>query len=216
MVKAGDTLLRIALDHGQNWRDIARWNGLENPNLIEVGQVLRVSPLASEGAVAEPKPVTLSGQVETRPLATSPAAQARAQAPPVAPDAVSSGALEAIDWGWPAGGPLISPYEEGRGLKGLSLGGKLGDPVLAAADGRVIYAGAGLRGYGNLVIVRHNGNFLSAYAHNQNLLVKEDQAVRKGQRIADMGSSDTDRVKLHFEIRRNGLPVDPARYLPAR
>jgi lipoprotein NlpD len=106
-------------------------------------------------------------------------------------------------------------FEEGRS-KGLSIGGKAGDPVLAAADGRVVYAGSGLRGYGNLVIVKHNNTYLTAYAHNQTLLVKEDQVVRRGQRIAEMGSSDTDRVQLHFEIRRQGKPIDPAKLLPAR
>ena len=101
-------------------------------------------------------------------------------------------------------------------LKGYDIGGKAGDPVLAAADGRVVYAGAGLRGYGNLVILKHNNTYLTAYAHNQTLLVKEDQNVRRGQKIAEMGSTDADRVKLHFEIRRQGKPVDPARYLPSR
>jgi lipoprotein NlpD len=100
--------------------------------------------------------------------------------------------------------------------KGLSIAGKAGDPVLAAADGRVVYAGSGLRGYGNLVIVKHNATYLTAYAHNQTLLVKEDQVVRRGQKIAEMGSSDTDRVQLHFEVRRLGKPVDPARVLPTR
>jgi lipoprotein NlpD len=110
---------------------------------------------------------------------------------------------------------VLAGFDEGRN-KGLTIGGKAGDPVLAAADGRVVYAGSSLRGYGNLVIVKHSELFLTAYAHNQTLLVKEDQAVRRGQRIADMGSSDAERVQLHFEIRRQGKPVDPARLLPAR
>lgn len=116
---------------------------------------------------------------------------------------------------WPASGSLIAGFDEARN-KGYDISGKAGDPVLAAADGRVVYAGAGLRGYGNLVILKHNNTFLTAYAHNQTLLVKEDQSVRKGQKIAEMGSTDADRVKLHFEIRRQGKPVDPSRYLPAR
>jgi lipoprotein NlpD len=122
-----------------------------------------------------------------------------------------------IAWGWPTVGPgmVLAGFDEQRN-KGLDIGGKAGDPVLAAADGRVVYAGAGLRGYGNLIILKHNNTYLSAYAHNQALLVKEDQTVRKGQKIAEMGSSDADRVKLHFEIRRQGKPVDPARYLPMR
>ena len=122
---------------------------------------------------------------------------------------------EEVAWAWPASGSVLAGFDEGRS-KGLAIGGKAGDPVLAAADGRVVYAGSGLRGYGNLVIVKHNATFLSAYAHNQALLVKEDQVVRRGQRIAEMGSSDAERVQLHFEIRRQGKPVDPARLLPPR
>lgn len=123
---------------------------------------------------------------------------------------------EVLEWAWPAAGPLIAGFDEAKGVKGLSLGGRPGDPVVAAADGRVVYAGSGLRGYGNLLIVKHNATYLTAYAHNQTLLVKEDQAVRRGQQIAEMGSTDTDRVKLHFEVRRMGRPVDPANLLPAR
>ena len=110
---------------------------------------------------------------------------------------------------------MVAGFDEARN-KGLDIAGRAGEPVVAAADGRVVYAGAGLRGYGNLVIVKHNNTYLTAYAHNQTLLVKEDQTVRRGQKIAEMGSSDADRVKLHFEIRRQGKPVDPARYLPER
>jgi lipoprotein NlpD len=124
---------------------------------------------------------------------------------------------EDVPWAWPTSGAaaVVASFDEQRN-KGLDIAGKPGDPVLASADGRVVYAGAGLRGYGNLIILKHNNTYLSAYAHNQTLLVKEDQTVRKGQKIAEMGSSDADRVKLHFEIRRQGKPVDPARYLPAR
>ena len=110
---------------------------------------------------------------------------------------------------------MLAGFDEGK-QKGLAIAGKAGDPVLAAADGRVVYAGSGLRGYGNLVIVKHNSTYLSAYAHNQTLLVKEDQAVRRGQKIAEMGASDAERVQLHFEIRRQGKPIDPAKLLPAR
>ena len=116
---------------------------------------------------------------------------------------------------WPASGALLAGFDEARN-KGYDIAGKAGDAVLAAADGRVVYSGAGLRGYGNLIILKHNNTFLTAYAHNQTLLVKEDQAVRKGQKIAEMGNTDADRVKLHFEIRRQGKPVDPTRYLPSR
>lgn len=217
-VRPGDTLIRIGLEQGQNWRDIARWNGIDNPNLIEVGQVLRVAPPGAEpSAVASTRPVAPSGAVETRPLGTAPGpetAPGSAPAPAAAP-AATRGGDENVNWAWPAAGPVASGFDEAR-TKGLSFSGRAGDPVLAAADGRVVYAGSGLRGYGNLVIIKHNDTYLTAYAHNQTLLVREDQAVRRGQQIAEMGSSDTDRVQLHFEIRRQGRPVDPARLLPPR
>ena len=118
-------------------------------------------------------------------------------------------------WSWPAAGPVLAGFNE-VSSKGLSIGGNAGDAITAAADGRVVYAGSGLRGYGNLVIVKHDATFLTAYAHNQALVVKEDQVVRRGQKIAEMGSTDADRVKLHFEIRRQGKPIDPAQRLPPR
>jgi lipoprotein NlpD len=242
-VKTGDTVLRIGLETGQNWRDIARWNNIENANLIEVGQVLRVTPPGVDPTVAVARPVPPTGRVETRPLdpRAAPSAAAAASAPvPGAPAASGAPAAAAapvvaaatttpaapaslpprgpddeINWLWPATGPVLSGFDEARN-KGLAIAGKAGDPVLAAADGRVVYAGSGLRGYGNLVIVKHNNTYLTAYAHNQALLVKDDEPVRRGQRIADMGSSDAERVQLHFEIRRLGKPVDPAKLLPPR
>jgi lipoprotein NlpD len=223
-VRPADTLIRIALDSGQNWRDIARWNNMDNPNVIEVGQVLRViPPVGSATEVAVARPVT-PGSVAPgtgAPAATASSPRAAASAPvaslpPVNQPAPSAGEDD-LAWAWPTAGAatIVAGFDEQRN-KGLDIGGKPGDAVLASADGRVVYAGAGLRGYGNLIILKHNNTFLSAYAHNQTLLVKEDQSVRKGQKIAEMGSSDADRVKLHFEIRRQGKPVDPARYLPAR
>ncbi|QNP48124.1 peptidoglycan DD-metalloendopeptidase family protein [Diaphorobacter aerolatus] len=225
-VKPGDTLIRIGLEYGQSWKDIARWSNLENANVIEVGQVLRVVPPGQT-----PSTTTTTAATETRPVGASPAASAAKQpasaastasaaATPVpAPAPVSVPAPSAggddLNFMWPASGGLIAGFDEARN-KGYDISGKAGDPVMAAADGRVVYAGAGLRGYGNLIILKHNNTFLTAYAHNQTLLVKEDQNVRKGQKIAEMGSTDTDRVKLHFEIRRQGKPVDPSRYLPSR
>jgi lipoprotein NlpD len=235
-VKPGDTMIRIGLDTGQNWRDVARWNGLENPNIIEVGQVLRViAPGTADvtpGAfiprpVAAPSTVVATSlpPVSTRTVAPAAAASAPAvvptPAPAPAPVAVaplppaSSAGDDDVAWIWPTNGAVIAGFDEAKN-KGLDIAGKLGDPILAAGDGRVVYAGAGLRGYGNLVILKHNNTYLTAYAHNQTLLVKEDQTVRKGQKIAEMGQSDSDRVKLHFEIRRQGKPVDPARYLSPR
>ena len=205
-VKPGDTIIRIGLENGQNWRDIVRWNALENPNLIEVGQVLRVVPPTSETqAVTRPVTAGTVAAVQVPP----------AGAPRPAASAASSNGDEDVGWIWPAQGTLVAGFDEAKN-KGLDISGKAGDAVLASADGRVVYAGAGLRGYGNLIILKHNNTFLTAYAHNQTLLVKEDQSVKKGQKIAEMGNSDADRVKLHFEIRRQGKPVDPAKYLPAR
>ena len=208
-VKPGDTLIRIGLDTGQNFRDIVRWNSLENPNLIEVGQVLRVVPPTSDNPLVVTRPVT-SGNVGTTTAAapTRPASAAASSPQPATTE-------DDIAWIWPAQGKLIAGFDEVKN-KGYDIDGKAGDPIIAAGDGRVVYAGAGLRGYGNLIILKHNNTFLTAYAHNQTLLVKEDQSVKKGQKIAEMGNSDADRVKLHFEIRRQGKPVDPAKYLPAK
>jgi lipoprotein NlpD len=247
-VKPGDNLLRIGLENGQNWRDIARWNQLENPNRIEVGQVLRVIPPsatpvatpAKPGAVVAPvagassapsapgvatAPVTGSA-VAAQPLPAAGAAPAPAAAPSAAAPAATAAAAPApakpaaaasddIGFIWPATGSVVAGFDEQKN-KGLGIAGKAGEPVLAAAEGRVVYAGSGLRGYGNLIILKHNNTYLTAYAHNQTLLVKEDQNVKQGQKIAEMGNSDADRVKLHFEIRRNGKPVDPAKLLPGR
>ena len=225
-VKAGDTLIRIGLENGQGWKDIARWNNLDNANLIEVGQVLRVVPPAPTAAAAATetgvvtRPVTSSAVVPASAASTpKPAASAAVAVPAPIPAPTSAPAAatseDDVPFIWPASGTLLAGFDEARN-KGYDISGKAGDPVLAAADGRVVYAGAGLRGYGNLVILKHNNTFLTAYAHNQALLVKEDQTVRRGQKIAEMGSTEADRVKLHFEIRRQGKPVDPVRYLPAR
>ena len=222
-VKPGDTLIRIGLDTGHSWKDIARWNQIDNPNLIEVGQVLRVAP-PQAAAVAQATP-----GVVTRPVAAPSVAPVVAGAAPAAPTeapAAAEGAQVASHASpataedgtafiWPATGSLLAGFDEARN-KGLDIAGKSGDAIVAAADGRVVYAGAGLRGYGNLIILKHSNVFLTAYAHNRTLLVKEDQTVRRGQKIAEMGNTDSDRVKLHFEIRRQGKPVDPARYLPGR
>ncbi len=216
-VKPSDTLIRIGLENGQNWKDLVKWNALDNPNIIEVGQVLRVVPPGVDPNAASSKPIT-NAKVETKPLDAKPAGPAASVAPAAASTIAPAAAREGdddVNWAWPAGGPVIAPFDEGK-VKGLVIGGKAGDPVLAAADGRVVYAGSGLRGYGNLIILKHNNTYLTAYAHNQTLLVKEDQAVRRGQKIAEMGSTDADGVKLHFEIRKQGKPIDPAKLLPPR
>ena len=228
-VKSGDTLIRIGMDNGQSWRDIARWNNIENPNLIETGQILRVTPPEETGVVVRP---VSSTNVVTSPApantasAPAPASNTASVRPPASaanpPNASTpannlantDSAEETVSFQWPTRGNVLAGFDEVKN-KGIDIAGKAGDPVLAAADGKVVYAGSGLRGYGNLVILKHNNTYLTAYAHNQSLLVKEDQAIKRGQKIAEMGNSDADQVKLHFEIRRQGKPVDPAKYLPA-
>jgi len=195
------------MDNGQSWRDILRWNKLDNPNLIETGQVLRVAPPQPE-VIARPATAVASAPVAAASVPKS------APAGPTTSGASTDAAEDVVSFQWPARGNVIAGFDESKN-KGLDIGGKAGDPVVAAADGRVVYAGAGLRGYGNLIILKHNNTYLTAYAHNQTLLVKEDQVIKRGQKIAEMGNSDADQVKLHFEVRRQGKPVDPAKYLSA-
>lgn len=257
-VKRGDTLIQIALEFGQNYRDLVVWNNLANPNDIKVDQVLRVLPPEGgpqTGAVAtapgvEVRPLSPAAPAQTgTPNKTAPrgdkrpysdAALAEMQRPepdaaPVAPLASAPAAAPAsvapsprsaetpgaavpddenISWIWPADGKIVAPFGDGR--RGIAIAGQLGQPVLAAGAGKVLYAGSGIRGYGNLVIVKHTNNLLSAYAHNKTIFVKEDQTVAQGQKIAEMGNSDSDEVKLHFEIRHQGKPVDPSKFLPSR
>ncbi len=236
-VQPGDTLLRIALHVGQSWRDLQRWNGLTNPNVIEVGQVLRVAPPAgAPGAQPASSPAAGTAVAQAVPLASrggeasAPRAPAPAPAPvpaPAVPAAASAAAGHEsravaalsghgpIRWQWPAAGRVLQGFNGGSS-KGLDIAGKLDAPVLAAAAGKVVYAGNQLRGFGNLIIVKHDADYISVYAHNAKLLVKEGAMVRRGQTIALMGSTDAQRVELHFEIRLHGKPVDPTHLLPAR
>ena len=283
-VKRGDTLYRIAMENGQDYRDVAAWNNIANPSAIKEGQVLRVSPptaqSASEGVTTAP--VATANAVEARSLdaplmaaktngqsgnmpiangqagnstllkreprvgklpysdeayarlsrpeeavasaaqparASEPVAESKLATPaapqPTLPVAAPPPGPDEVAWQWPGTGRVLAPFSE-SGNKGLDIAGKAGDPVLAAAEGKVVYAGSGLRGYGELVIVKHNAVYLSAYAHNRKILVKEGQPVTRGQKIAEMGNTDADAVKLHFEIRKAGKPVDPSQYLPKR
>ena len=228
-VKPGDTLYRIALENGQNYRDIAMWNNLTNPNQIEVDQLLRVAPPGANVAATTPgvSSAPLGGAaVLARPLGgtpTTPPAGAPGAASGTAPYG-SAPAIAAIppqpaasqgnvSFAWPVHGTLLNGFDESKN-KGVNISGTLGEPVKAAADGRVVYAGNGLRGYGNLIIIKHDATYLTAYAHNRALRVKEGDAVTKGQTIAEMGSTDSDKVMLHFEVRKQGKPVDPLKYLP--
>lgn len=213
-VKRGDTLLRIALDNGQSYRDLATWNNITDPNLIEVDQVLRVKP--------PPGPRVAIKPIEPLKPAASKDPKAVVDKKPVAKkvdekeDTLADTKVDAVDppikLSWPARGKVVEDFSDGKN-KGIDIAGKLGEPIQAAGDGKVVYAGNSLRGYGNLVIVKHDNTYLTAYAHNRSLLVKEGDAVRKGQRIAEMGDSDANMVKLHFEVRVNGKPVNPMQFL---
>ena len=285
-VKPGDTLYSIALEHGLDYRELAIWNGIDNPGSLKVGQQLRVvspasgvvaaplktpggtvqaKPLASPSAATASPPVPLpppgpaasaaaapvAGTVVTEPrgvrvpysdqalaqLATPDSAQPKPETradtkpetrpetkpetrvetkPPARPEAMpdTPRAAESGDWIWPARGKLLATFN-GTTNKGIDIAGKRGQPVLASAPGRVIFSGTGVRGMGKFIVVKHSDELISVYGHNDEVLVKYGQSVTKGQKIAEMGSTDTDQVKLHFEIRRNGTPIDPLTVLPS-
>ena len=201
-VKRGDTLARIALDNGQSPRDLVQWNNLSNPNLIEVDDLILVKPPANSKITVKPIPKTASDipKADTQRLEDSKAEPAKEIV-----------AEPGIRLSWPAKGKVTEDFSEKT--KGIDIAGKLGEPVTAASEGKVVYAGNSLRGYGNLVIIKHDNTYLTAYAHNRTLSVKEGDSVKKGQKIAEMGDTDATSVKLHFELRVNGKPVNPTPYL---
>ena len=211
-VKRGDTLIRIALDNGQSYRDIAAWNNITDPNLIEVDQVLRVKPPPSSARVVT-KPIEPIKPVDSKASTDKKVAAKKVEEKEVASAEPKADAVDPpIKLSWPAKGKVVEEFNEAKN-KGIDIAGKMGEPIQAAADGKVVYAGNSLRGYGNLVIIKHDNTYLTAYAHNRTLVVKEGENVRKGQRIAEMGDSDANMVKLHFEVRMNGKPVNPMQYL---
>ena len=243
VVQSGDTLYSIAWRYGLNYRDLASINGIRSPYTIYKGQRLRVKPgnqqqAATTTALQQPAPLkAVPVATPTAAPASKPASQAAARpattAPPkttqpaakttpsktatAAPPAARSTSGPAYDgnWVWPTRGRVLTPFQpSGTGKRGIDIGGHEDQPVKAAANGKVVYAGSGLVGYGRLIIVKHNENLLSAYGHNNKLLVKEGEHVAAGQMIAEMGSSGTNRNELYFEIRKNGKPTDPLRYLP--
>jgi len=249
-VKKGDTLYVIALDHGQDYKDVAAWNNIDHPDRISVGQVLRMDPPQQAAATpgsAQVGVVVPHQPVEARPLGSANSAApvssgntaTAKSSPKTGKDAYSDQAATAaatgttqlakadtrpeertgededrIDWGWPVHGKMLGVFSESTN-KGVDIAGKVGDPVVASASGKVILAGNSLRGYGKLIIIKHNANYLSVYAHNSEILVKEGQSIVKGQKIAEVGSTDAEQPMLHFEIRRQGKPVDPLKFLPA-
>ncbi|HEB93468.1 MAG TPA: LysM peptidoglycan-binding domain-containing protein [Gammaproteobacteria bacterium] len=226
VVEPGETLYSIGFLYGYDYRKIAQWNGIRPPYGLNAGQVLRVAPpevgTPPPGVRSKPprrKPAPVVDSVKAGPRAVD-----RAGTPAVTPIAPlpitrpSVGFPKNPQWRWPVKSRKVlqtfSANDPGR--KGLDIAGRRGDPVHAAAAGRVVYAGSGLVRYGQLIIIKHNEKYLSAYAHNDKLRVKEGDVIGAGQRIADMGSSGARRPMLHFEIRRNGKPVNPLRYLPQR
>lgn len=242
VVKKGDTLFRIALDKGQSYSDIVSWNSLANPNDIKVGQVLRIVPPEPVAGVLNPNGVEVrplaagpasnnrnSPRADKRPYSDASLAEMQksdqndiANPKPnsklsekTAEKAVEPVIIDEIVWNWPVEGKVVANFDDNKN-KGIDISGKMGQDVFAAAAGTVMYAGSGIRGYGNLVIIKHSNNLLSAYAHNRAIVVKEKQVINKGQKIAEMGNSDSDVVKLHFEIRQQGKPVDPLKFLPGR
>lgn len=212
-VQRGDTLYSIAFRYGWDWKELAAHNRIAAPYTIRVGQVIRFG----HGGAA-PRTLTTA-----RPVVAPAAPRVPVVSTPVVPSTVRqtspSPALPASagGWTWPADGELIALFSSNSSLnKGVDIAGNLGQPVMAASAGNVVYAGSGLRGYGELIIIKHNDTYVSAYGHNRRLLVREGQQVKAGDKIAEMGATGTDRVKLHFEIRRQGKPVDPLQYLPRR
>ncbi|WP_114689549.1 peptidoglycan DD-metalloendopeptidase family protein [Polynucleobacter necessarius] len=207
-VKRGDTLARIALDNGQAPRDVTQWNKAVNPsfnpNVIAVGDLILIK------APGDTKPARVAQKKAVTDKPDSPAlVQSQTSTPEPAKSEVV--AEPGIRLSWPVKGKITGEFSEAN--KGIDIAGKVGEPVLSASDGKVVYAGNSLRGYGNLVIVKHDNTYLTAYAHNSKLLVKEGDAVRKGQKIAEIGDTDATSAKLHFELRVNGKPVNPTPYL---
>jgi len=242
IVKKGDTLFRIALDKGQSYSDIVAWNNLANPNDIKVGQKLRVAPpddasgpRASNvvetrpvlsapsgnnknGPRADKRPYTDAALAEMQKNENSDAGVGINTTKQPGKTAENSQEVQIVDeivWFWPSEGKVVANFDDNKS-KGIDIAGKMGQDIFSAAAGTVMYAGSGIRGYGNLVIIKHSNNLLSAYAHNRTIVVKEKQIISKGQKIAEMGNSDSDVVKLHFEIRQQGKPVDPLKFLPGR
>lgn len=238
-VRTGDTLYSIALEFGLDYRELAVWNGID-PARLRVGQQLRLAPprgvvatpLRGPAGAVEAQPLGSGGRAAVDGIKTEPRGtrvpytdQAYAQMSNTRPEAGGKPEVQAegaapkprdvddIDWIWPVTGKIVAPFKDATS-KGIGIAGKMGQPVVAAGAGRVIFSGTGIRGLGKLIVIKHNEKFLSVYAHNRELLVKEGQSVTRGQKIAEMGNTDSEQVKLHFEIRRLGKPVDPASLLP--
>lgn len=209
-VMSGDTLYSISWESGRDYRDVARWNDITPPYLIKPGEKLRLFPPTG----AKPPPPSVPRVVAGIPPSNKKSAEGKLAV--TGQTRVPANAAKQLAWIWPTDGKLLERYSASGPDKGIDIAGSRGQPILAAAAGQVVYQGGGLRGYGQLIIIKHNNDFLSAYAHCDKIYVKEGNVVKRGQKIADMGSSGAERVKLHFEIRYRGAPVDPQEYLPRK
>ena len=214
-VKAGDTLYKIAQAHGMSLANLTRINNITDPSQLRVGQILQLGE-GSSSQVAVATPVTSEPASPQQPTQTTqvPPTSGTTTTPAATGTVQKASDANLVSWGWPANGPLIQSFT--TATKGIDLSGNIGDPIRAAADGKVMYAGNGVRGLGNLILLGHSNGFITAYAHNEKLSVKTGDEVKKGQTIASLGESDTTSPRLHFEIRRRGTPVNPLAYLPAR
>ena len=218
-VLAGDTLYSISWESGRDYRDVARWNNISPPYVIKPGQKLRLYPPAEGEKARQPAQNSLptvnqrAATVEALPSKTK---TATGKSPAASTSHAVTGSAKPLSWIWPVEGTLLERYSVNGPNKGIDIAGKNGQSILAAEAGQVVYQGGGLRGYGQLIIIKHNTDFLSAYAHCDKIYVKEGNVIKRGQKIADMGSSGADRVMLHFEIRFRGAPVNPQDYLPRK
>lgn len=211
-VSKGETLYSIAWQYGHDVREVAIWNNIRPPYTIYPRQQIRVTRPSGLSTRRVPNHPPSAAHTHSKTYTPK-----RPASPSHKNTAKSANRGVKITWQWPTKGKIIGKYSaQDSGKKGLDIAGKPGQQIYAAADGDIVYSGGGLRGYGKLIIIKHNDTYLSAYAHNKRLHVKEDQKVKKGQHIADMGSSEANRPMLHFEVRRNGKPVNPLRYLPRR
>lgn len=234
VVQKGDSLYKIAWRYGRDFRELADANGVSAPYTIRPGQVIRLDVRGNPGTASQqpaaktpPRQQAVNTPAAKPPAARPPATKppvvsSRPQASPSTPDRnkplqSNDRGVASINWRWPFLGPVIATFSTSGVInKGIDIAGEAGDPIRAAADGEVVYAGNGLLGYGELIIVNHNERFLSAYAHNRKILVREGERIRQGQQIAELGATGTSRNKLHFEIRKDGNPVDPMAFLPPR
>ena len=220
IVVKGDTLYSIAFRLGIDFRELAARNGMQAPYIIKVGQTLRTAKPAPEPSKKAPKRAV---KAASQPKKTNKPATKQSKVTSVTkPSSKSQARSDNVNksqpvsrWRWPSAGKVVRAYSSNR-HKGIDIAGKRGDPVRAVAAGKVVYAGTGVTGYGSLLIIKHNDTYLSAYGHNERLLVSENMNIKAGQQIATMGSSGTDTVKLHFELRRRGQPIDPLTLLPRR